>query len=417
MNAARVGLRFQHGVSRMSELEAFRSEVRTLLETRAPKSLRGRMFMMMEGEEEPADVRADRAKYLQLMAERGWTAPLWPKQYGGGGLTLQQAKVLQEELNTLRLPPALVGMGLSMIGPTLLVHGNEAQKQKYLPKIVSGEHRWCQGFSEPGAGSDLASLRCAAKLDPSGKHYVVNGSKIWTSGAQFANWIFMLVRTDETTKHNGITFVLIDMSTPGIEVKPIRLISGNSPFCETFFSDVKAELEDVVGGVNNGWTVAKTLLNFERSGMGTGGLGGGPRRPAASGGKLVQLAKEAAGEREGKIADSSLRDQIAGLLLDEHALGLTVQRSMENRKAGGAPGPEISMFKLYTSELGHRRDELTMALRGSDALAWGGDGASSEDVQLTRGWLSAKATTIFGGTSEIQRNIIAKRVLKLPTAI
>jgi alkylation response protein AidB-like acyl-CoA dehydrogenase len=307
-------------------------------------------------------------------------------------------------------------MGLSMIGPTLLVHGNEAQKQKYLPKIISGEHRWCQGFSEPGAGSDLASLRCAAKLDPTGSHYIVNGSKIWTSGAQFANWIFMLVRTDETTKHNGITFILIDMATPGIEVKPIRLISGNSPFCETFFTEVKGELENVVGGVNNGWTVAKTLLNFERSGMGTGGLGGGPRRPAATGGKLVQLAKEAAGERDGKVADSALRDQIAQLLLDEHALSLTVQRSVDARKATGAPGPEISMFKLYTSELGHRRDELTMALRGSDALTWGGDNAANEDAVLTRSWLAAKATTIFGGTSEIQRNIISKRVLKLPTA-
>jgi alkylation response protein AidB-like acyl-CoA dehydrogenase len=401
----------------MSELDDFRTETRAFLDTRTPKSLRGRMFMMMEGgEEEPAEVKADRARYLELMAERGFTAPMWPKQYGGGGLSGTQAKVLQEELNTLKLPPALVGMGLSMIGPTLLVHGNDAQKEKYLPKIVSGEHRWCQGFSEPGAGSDLASLRTAAKLDASGKHYVINGSKTWTSGAQFANWIFMLVRTDPSNKHNGITFILVDMATPGIEVKPIRLISGNSPFCETFFSDVKGELDNVVGGVNNGWTVAKTLLNFERSGMGTGGLGGGPRRNVASGGRLVQMAKENAGERGGQIADSMLRDQIASLLLDEMALSLTVQRSMESRKATGAPGPEISMFKLYTSELGHRRDELMMALRGTDSLGWDGDSTSSEDAQMTRGWLAAKATTIYGGTSEIQRNIIAKRVLKLPNA-
>jgi len=401
----------------MSELDDFRTETRTFLETRAPKSLRGRMLMMMEGgEEEPAEVRADRARYLELMAERGWTAPMWPKMYGGGGLTPPQAKALQDELNTLKLQPALFGMGLSMIGPTLLVHGSEEQKQKYLPKIVSGEHRWCQGFSEPGAGSDLASLRTGAKLDPSGKHYIINGSKTWTSGAQFANWIFMLVRTDPSNKHNGITFILIDMSTPGIEVKPIRLISGNSPFCETFFSDVKGELENVIGGVNNGWTVAKTLLNFERSGMGTGGLGGGPRRNVASGGRLVQMAKENAGERDGKVADSMLRDQITALLLDEMALSLTVQRSMESRKATGTPGPEISMFKLYTSELGHRRDELMMALRGTDSLGWDGDSTSSEDAQMTRGWLAAKATTIYGGTSEIQRNIISKRVLKLPSS-
>ena len=402
----------------MSELEDFRSETRAFLEAKVPKSLRGRMPMMMEGgEEEAAEIRADRARYLALMAERGWTAPMWPKEYSGGGLSPKQAKVLQDELTALKLAPALFGMGLSMIGPTLLVHGNEAQKRKYLPKIVSGEHRWCQGFSEPGAGSDLASLRCAAKLDPTGSHYIINGQKTWTSGAQYANWMFLLVRTDDQSKHNGITFILIDMTTPGVEVKPIRLISGNSPFCETFLSDVKGELENVVGGVNNGWTVAKTLLNFERSGMGTGGLGGGgARRGAATGGRLVQVAKETAGERDGKIADSSLRDQITNLLLDEMALSLTVQRSAESRKATGAPGPEISMFKLYTSELGHRRDELMMTLRGSDALGWDGDSASSEDAIMTRGWLAAKATTIYGGTSEIQRNIISKRVLKLPTA-
>jgi alkylation response protein AidB-like acyl-CoA dehydrogenase len=353
------------------------------------------------------------------MAARGVTPPMWPPQYGGGGLSPAEAKVLQEEIGRLRMAPPLLGQGLSMIGPTLLVHGSEAQKQKYLPKIISGEHRWCQGFSEPGAGSDLASLRCSAKLDPTESHYVVNGQKTWTSGAQYANWIFMLVRTDETIKHNGITFILIDMQTPGIEVKPIRLISGTSPFCETFFTDVKALPENVIGGVNNGWTVAKTLLNFERSGMGTGTMGGGgaARRGASpTGGKLAQLAKQAAGERDGKIADASLRDQVSSLLLDEMALSLTVARSAESRKQSGAPGPEISMFKLYTSELGHRRDELMLALRGTGALVMDGDAASEDDALMTRGWLGAKATTIYGGTSEIQRNIIAKRVLKLPNA-
>jgi alkylation response protein AidB-like acyl-CoA dehydrogenase len=309
-----------------------------------------------------------------------------------------------------------MGMGLSMIGPTLLVHGTEEQKREYLPKIVSGEHRWCQGFSEPGAGSDLASLRTSAKLDPSGEYYLINGQKTWTSGAQFANWIFMLVRTDETTKHNGITFILIDMKTPGIEVRPIRLISGNSPFCETFFTDVKALPRNVVGGVNNGWTVAKTLLNFERSGMGGLAGGAGPRRGAGTGGmRLAQIAKEAVGERDGKIADSAIRDQVASVMLDELALSLTVQRSAESRKATGTFGPETSIFKIVTSELGHRRDELMMSLRGSAALAWDGEGVAQEDQMLTRGWLSAKATTIYGGTSEIQRNIVTKRVLRLPS--
>jgi alkylation response protein AidB-like acyl-CoA dehydrogenase len=323
--------------------------------------------------------------------------------------------VLQEELQRLQLAPALYGMGLSMIGPTLLVHGNEAQKQHYLPKIVTGEHRWCQGFSEPGAGSDLASLRTSARLDESGERYVINGSKIWTSGAQLANWMFLLVRTDESSKHAGITFLLVDMNTAGIEVKPIRLISGNSMFCEVFFNDVVAEVSNVVGAVNQGWTVAKTLLNFERSGMGTGPLAQVARRGRLTGEQVVALAQQAVGERDGRVADAQLRDRLVGLLCDELALSLTIARSAEMRRTTGAPGPETSIFKLYQSELGQRRDELTLALRGTDALGWEGPGFSSEQLAFTRGWLASKATTIYGGTSEIQRNIIAKRVLRLPT--
>jgi alkylation response protein AidB-like acyl-CoA dehydrogenase len=399
----------------MTEPDTFRTELRSWLEASIPKSLAGRALPFSEAgaSEEPAEVRADRARYLQLMAARGYTAPSWPTQYGGGGLSPDQARVLQEELDRMRLPPALIGMGLSMIGPTLLVHGSETQRQTFLPKIISGEHRWCQGFSEPGAGSDLASLRTSAKLDASAERYVINGSKIWTSGAQWANWIFMLVRTDESSKHDGITFILLDMTSPGIEVRPIRLISGLSVFCEVFFTDVVAEAHNVVGGVNKGWTVAKTLLNFERSGMGTGALGAAARRtPNASGERMVALAKESVGGPDGKIADPWLRDQLTGILLDELALSLTLQRSAETRKATGAPGPEISVFKLYQSELGQRRDELLLTLRGSQALQWD---SSSEETALTRAWLAAKATTIYGGSSEIQRNIIAKRVLRLPS--
>jgi len=377
------------------------------------------MAMMYEGaggEPEPANIQKDRARYVELMVQRGYTAPTWPKEYGGGGLSNAEARALQDELARLKIAPAMGSMGLTMIGPTLLVHGTEAQKQRFIPKIVSGEQRWCQGFSEPGAGSDLASLRTAAKLDPSGERYIINGSKIWTSGAQFADWMFMLVRTDETSKHNGITFLLVDMKTPGIEVKPIKLISGHSMFCEVFFNDVVAEASNVVGVVNQGWTVAKTLLNFERSGMGTGGLGGAARRGNAGGASIVALAKEAVGERDGKLADGLVREQLASLFIDELALSLTVRRSDETAKATGAPGPEISMFKLCQSELGHRRDELMMRLRGTNALGWEGPGFSSDDLALTRMWLASKATTIYGGTSEIQRNIIAKRVLKLPTA-
>ncbi|MDH5671389.1 MAG: acyl-CoA dehydrogenase family protein [Myxococcales bacterium] len=402
----------------MTDLEAFRSEAAQWLDENAPKSLGGRgMQMMAEGaaDQEPSDVRSDRTKWLEVMAKKGWTAPTWPTEYGGGGLTPQQNRVLQQEMAKRKLPPPLMGMGLSMIGPTLLVHGNEEQKQKYLPKIVTGEHRWCQGFSEPNAGSDLASLACGAKLDEKGENYIVNGQKIWTSGAQAANRMFLLVRTDDSSKHNGITFCLADMKQPGIEIRPIRLISGNSPFCETFLTDAVVPVDDVVGPVNGGWTVAKTLLGFERSGM--GGTGASPGRrgsPAAGGNRMIELAKASAGEVDGKVADGALRDEMSKLMIDQMALSLTTQRSAATAKAKGGPGPETSIFKMATSELGHRRDELMLKLRGTGSLYWEGEGAPAEDVALTRGWLSAKATTIYGGTSEIQRNIVSKRVLRLP---
>jgi len=346
------------------------------------------------------------------MTQRGYTVPRWPKEYGGAGLSADEARILQDELDALRLAPALLGMGVSMIGPTLLVHGSDAQKQRFLPQIASGAYRFCQGFSEPGAGSDLAALRTSASLDASGQRYVINGSKIWTSGAQHANWIFMLVRTDTSNKHNGITFILVEMSVPGIEVKPIRLLSGHSMFCEVFFHDVVAQASDVVGNVNGGWTVAKTLLGFERSGMGAGGVG---RRAANSSNELVVLAKQAVGEHDGMIADGGVRDTVAQLLLDELALTLTIERAAASRSATGVAGPEMSLFKLYQSELGQRRDELALSLRGSDALAWEGAGTSPQNTAATRMWLSGKATTIWGGTSEIQRNIIAKRILRLPS--
>ena len=410
----------------MTPLETFRTEVRSWLEGTVPATLRGLPIAvpaLAGAQPEVPELVADRARYLKLMAERGFTAPTWPEAYGGAGLSSEEARVLREELERLALAPALAGMGVAMIGPTLLVHGNEAQKRKYLPKIASGEQRWCQGFSEPGAGSDLAALRTSARLDATGEHYVINGQKIWTSGAQLANWMFMLVRTDERLKQQGITFLLIDMQSPGIEVRPIRLISGTSMFCEVFFNDVLAHVSDVVGPVNGGWSVAKTLLNFERSGMGTQTLGGGPRRSATSGQHIAALAKANVGERDGAIDDPSLRDQVARLLLDELALKLTLERAAATRKSTGSTGPEMSLFKLYQSELGQRRDELTLALQGSAALSWDGHGHGRDNAPIapdsaeaqTRQWLAAKATTIYGGSSEIQRNIIAKRILRLPS--
>jgi alkylation response protein AidB-like acyl-CoA dehydrogenase len=402
----------------MADLESFRSEVRAWIEANAPASLRGRALdpTSVTWGGRRAQVHPDQRRWLDLMGERGWTAPTWPREYGGGGLSPAEAAVVQQEVARLKLPTPLAGMGLSMIGPTLLQHGNEEQKREHLPKIVRGEVRWCQGYSEPGAGSDLAALQTSAVRD--GDAYVVNGQKIWTSGANSADWMFMLVRTDRASKHQGISFLLLDMTTPGIEVRPIKLISGSSPFCETFFTDVRVPVKNLVGRENEGWTIGKALLGFERSGIGGmgGASGGGPVRAEGRGGpQIAELARRYVGDAGGKVADPILRDRMAQLGMDQQCFQLTVQRAADHRKKGHAPGSETSMFKLYSTELGQRRDELLLAIRGPRALGWeSGSGFADDEIAHTRGWLGARATTIYGGTSEIQLNIIAKRVLGLP---
>src|ERR1700728_1302483 len=259
-----------------SEVETFRSEARAWLEENYPQSLRKdseatQEAVMMGGLKPTGDLKL----WKERMATKGWGTPTWPKSYGGGGLSPQQARVLQEEMNRIGATNPMAGMGTSMFGPTLLEYGTEEQKQRHIPPIVKGEIRWCQGYSEPGAGSDLASLQ--TKAVDKGDHWEINGQKIWTSGAQYADWCFCLVRTDPTKKHEGISFLLIDMKTPGVETRPIKLISGASPFCETFFTDVKVPKENMVGQLNGGWTIAKRLLQHERSGLsgGGGGAGGG----------------------------------------------------------------------------------------------------------------------------------------------
>src|SRR3569623_135613 len=256
-----------------SDLDAFRAEAREWLEANFPKSLANKQTAMIPGDEA---LSADGKLWKQRMADKGWGAPTWPTEYGGGGLTGAQARVLQQEMARIGAENPVAGMGTSMFGPTLLEYGTEAQKRRHIPPIVKGELRWCQGYSEPGAGSDLASLQ--TKCEDAGDHWKINGQKIWTSGAQYADWCFCLVRTDTSKKHEGISFVLIDMRTPGVETRPIQLISGESPFCETFFTDVKIPKENLVGRVNGGWEIAKRLLQYERqnisAGFGEGGLTG-----------------------------------------------------------------------------------------------------------------------------------------------
>jgi len=403
----------------MADLEKFRSEVRDWLARNAPESLVGKPTDDLEGVwggRKWVFSSPDQKLWLERCAERGFTAPTWPREYGGGGLSAEEAKVLAQEMRTRRLPPPLIGFGLTMIGPTLLRFGNEEQKREHLPRITRGEIRWCQGYSEPGAGSDLASLQTRAEIQ--GDHMIVNGQKIWTSYADQADWIFALVRTSsEGRKQEGITFVLIDMETPGVSVKPILLISGKSPFCETFFDDVRVPLRNVVNGVGNGWTVAKALLGHERSmiadAFGAGG-GGSARKAASSRGRLADMAVAYLGESEGRIADPVARDAVAANDMDSRCFGLTVQRARDAAKAGHQPGPESSLFKIYATELNQRRHELMTRIAGPQSLGWDGPGFDSDELALTRDWLRCRGNTIEGGTSEVQLNIIAKRVLGLP---
>jgi alkylation response protein AidB-like acyl-CoA dehydrogenase len=400
-----------------ADLDSLRAELREFLERNAPAGLRGALGLDMGywGGRKPELPHPDSKRFCELMAERGLTAPTWPKEYGGGGLDAAGAKVLEQELARLKLPPPLTGFGLTMIGPTLLQYGTEAQKREHIPKIVRGHIRWCQGYSEPNAGSDLASLQTAARIE--GDELILNGQKIWTSYGDKCDWMFVLVRTDASAKkQQGITFVLIDMEQPGVEVRPIKLISGASPFCETFFTDARARLENVIHGLNNGWTVAKALLGHERN-MIAGVFGGSsPRGGQRSTSKnpLADLARKHVGEREGRIADGALRDRVAQFSMDQACFLLTTQRNADSMKAGHRPGPESSIFKIYGTELNQRREELALSIRGPQCLGWEGAGFAQDELEQTRTWLRSRGNTIEGGTSEVQLNIIAKRVLDLP---
>jgi acyl-CoA dehydrogenase len=400
----------------VGDLDAFRSEIGAWLEKHAPASLRGLNDPRYAywGGRKPELPHRDAQRWCEIAGDRGLTAPTWPKEYGGGDLTPAQEKVFHQELARLGLPAPLTGFGLTMIGPTLLQFGTEAQKLEHLTKITRGQIRWCQGYSEPNAGSDLASLATAAVLE--GDEYVLNGQKIWTSYGDKSDWMFVLVRTDTTVKkQSGITFLLIDMTTPGVEVRPILLISGASPFCETFFTDARAKASNVIAGVNNGWTVAKALLGHERTMIANVfGASGGARNSGERKLAMVELARKYVGEEQGRLADAQLRDAITQLEMDQRCFLATVARNADNIKAGHRPGPESSLFKVYGTELNQRREELMLRVRGPQALGWEGPGFSREELDKTRDWLRSRGNTIEGGTSEVQLNIIAKRVLELP---
>ena len=382
----------------MSDDASFRTEVRAWLEANCPpemrEPIRSEADICWGGRNWTFESNAQR-QWLEAMAARGWTVPDWPKDYGGGGLTPAEALVLKEEMARIGARSPLMSFGISMLGPALLKFGTEEQKRHYLPQIARGEIRWCQGYSEPGAGSDLAGLQ--AKAEDKGDHWLVNGQKVWTSYADKADWIFCLVRTSAESKQGGISFLLFDMQTPGVSTKPILLISGSSPFCETFFDDVKVPKDQIVGDVNKGWDVAKYLLGHEREMIAGMGLAGGGSLGAAV-----------------KPDDPLLRAEIAAFDVDALAFAAMSERFAAMWKAGEAHPASPSMMKYAGTELNKRRNELLMAAGGSDALEW--ESERSRGGKSARDWLRSKGNSIEGGTSEVQLGIIAKHILRLPGA-
>ena len=394
----------------MSNLETFREETRAWLEENCPASMRTPMPDEEQpwGGRNPSYPNPDTKVWMERMAARGWTAPTWPTEYGGGGLNPDENKILLQELKRIDARPSLNSFGIWMLGPALLEFATEEQKQKYLPPIVRGEIRWCQGYSEPGSGSDLAGLQ--TKAEDMGDHYLVNGQKVGTSYADKADWIFCLVRTDTSVKHEGISFLLIDMETEGVDPRPIKLISGSSPFCETFLTDVKVPKENLVGELNKGWTIAKRLLEHERAMISGMNMGAGE----ASLGGMEELAKEVFGELDGMIAHPTLRDTVTKHKMDEEAFNLPLRRTGELAKAGHGIGAEASIFKFYGSEMNKRRFEILLELLGTNALTTEGEGHDQDVMDISPQWLRSKGNSIEGGTTEVQLNIIAKRVLDLP---
>ena len=393
----------------MNDLDAFREETRAWLADNCPAGARGPGPMSIGSRS--IQLPADLTLWLERMAGKGWTVPTWPKEYGGAELDRDQYRVLIEELKRINARTPLTGRGVNYIGPTLLEYGTDDQKARWLPPIARGEGAWAMGYSEPGAGSDLASLSTRAVLE--GDHYVINGRKTWTSDAVDCDYIFVLVRTSpDKKKHEGISLVLVDMSQAGVQVNPIRLLSGASPFCETVFDNALARADDVIGGVDNGWTVGKRLLQFERSthaGINISGSQGGRAEES----QVPEVVSRFAMKEAGRIADPALRGRLVNYLLADAAQKLTQQRVLEELKSR-APGFASSAVKLSGALLKQEGDELMVDAMGVRALGAEDVSFGKEALAIQRGWLYGKSLTIAGGTKEVQKNIIAKRVLGLP---
>jgi len=388
----------------VKDIERFRAEVQLWLEANCPLSMRTPITsaeMLWSGSEN-VFLSEDQRLWFERMRDRGWFVPGWPVEYGCAGLSAREQRVLEQEMAALGCRQPQYNLGIWMLGPVLLELGSEALKREHLPPMARGTVRWCQGFSEPNAGSDLASLRTSAVRD--GEHFVVNGQKIWTSYGNVSDWMYALVRTDPTAKkQQGISFVLIDMSSPGVTVRPIELISGKSSFCEVFFDNVRVPVHNLVGELNGGWTVAKKLLDHERAAMAKFTEGGAPSHDA------LAVARPYLAD-----AEPVWRDRLAGVLMDGEAFALTARRLHEMAMGRQDVSAVASIMKLAQTEQEAAKYELLQQIMGQRGLSWDGGPFTDDEHHICRQWLYTKTYTIAGGSSEIQLNLIAKRVLGLP---
>lgn len=397
-----------------TELETFRKETGEWLAKNFPKSLSNQAYQLRLGVNIGGALKNDAETWRKNLASKGWGAPTWPKQYGGAGLNHKQVQVINQEMGKIGAfnpVPILAGMGVTMIGPTIMEYGTEEQKQRHLPGMASGEIFWCLGYSEPGAGSDLASLSC--KAEDKGDHWLINGQKIWTSGAHIAQMCGALVRTDpKVAKRDGISFIIFTMKQPGIKARPIKLINGESDFCEMFFDNVRANKDELLGKLNDGWSLGKRLLQHERQSQ-TGE--GGPRQVGGGKESFKDIAKRYVGVNEkGELADPDLRLRLANHMMDAHAHRLTISRIMAEAKGNPKVTAVASILKNAATDIAQTRAELMLEFMGSQGLGWEGEAFSKEELESVRAWLGGKAMSIYGGSYEIQKNIISKNILGLP---
>ena len=385
------------------EEEAFRQEVRAWMREAMPEDLR------IAAQSAGGHNFEETVRWHKILHDKGWIAPNWPEELGGTGWDATKRFIFNEELEMIGSLRISV-LGLSMVGPLIMQFGTDAQKERFLPKILAGEEFWCQGYSEPNAGSDLASLRMSA--EDAGDHFVLNGQKTWTSWAQNADWAFCLVRTDPTAekKQKGITFLLVDLKTPGVEVKPMLTLGHSPAFCDTFFDNVKVPKENIVGGLNNGWSVAKALLGHERTLLALIG----PSRHMLH--KLKDIAASKTIDGRPMLEDPRWRGKIARLEMRFRAHLMVCYRTLAAQQKGKNPGPESSIMKLVGTKLIQELTELAMEIMGENSLTWHNEGVCTPiEESIGPYFCYERSATIYGGSNEIQRNVIAKMILQLPS--